>query len=143
MAASSLFIPTASAVSKRLSSHCKRLARNVMENRNRSPEIVLAFMVNIPWMAPGKHWADDETCSHMASALTIAMDISLNKLIVPSPSSSLAGIHQGREPSDYITARKALDLDGFPGVDPCSDQGQRLLRRRERIWLALFVLDRG
>lgn len=143
MAASALFIPSAAAVSKRLSYHCKTLSRHIMNNRNRSPEIVLAFMVNIPWMAPGKHWSDDETCASMSAALTIALDISLNKLIVPSPSSSLGGVHHGREPSDCITARRALDLDGFPEVDPGSDLGRRLLRRRERIWLALFVLDRG
>lgn len=94
-------------------------------------------------MAPGRHWADDETCSYMATALTIAVDISLNKLIVLSPSLSLAGIHERRPPSDYISARKALDLDGFHDVAPNSDLGRRLLRRRERIWLALFVLDRG
>jgi hypothetical protein len=143
MAVSAIFIPTAAALSKRLRSHCKLLARDLMANRSRSPEIVLAFMVNIPWMAPGKHWSDDETCSYMAAALTIAMDISLNKLIVPSPSDSLAGIHEIRAPSDCITARKALDLDGFQDVDPSSELGRRLLRRRERIWLALFVLDRG
>jgi hypothetical protein len=143
MAASSLFMPTAAAVSKRLSSHSRLLAQKVLTNRNRSPEIILAFMVNVPWMAPGKHWSDDETCSYMAAALTIALDISLDKLIVPSPSSTLDGIHEGREPSDFITARKVLDLDGFRDVDPASDLGMRLLRRRERIWLALFVLDRG
>lgn len=143
MAASARFIPTAAALSKRLSTHCKHLAQSLMINRHRSPEIVLGFMVNIPWMAPGRHWSDDGTCSYMGAALTIAIDISLNKLIVPSPSSSLAGIHERRPPSDYITARKALDLDGFHDVDPMSDFGRRLLRRRERIWLALFVLDRG
>jgi hypothetical protein len=143
MAVSAIFIPTAAALSKRLRSHCKLLARDVIFNRNRSPEIVLAFLVNIPWMAPGKHWADDETCSYMASALTIAMDISLNKLIVPSPSESLAGIHEIRPPSECITARKALDIDGFQDVEPLSELGRRLLRRRERIWLALFVLERG
>ncbi len=143
MAVSALFIPTAAALSKRLRSHCKLLARDIIFKRNRSPEIVLAFMVNIPWMAPGKHWADDETCSYMASALTIAMDISMNKLIVPSPSESLAGIHESKPPSECITARKALDIDGFQDVEPLSQLGRRLLRRRERIWLALFVLDRG
>jgi hypothetical protein len=145
MAVSAIFIPTAAAaaLSKRLKSHCKHLARNLMANRNRSPEIVLGFMVNIPWMAPGKHWADDETCSYMAAALTIATDISLNKLIVPSPTVSLGGIYEIRAPSDCITARKALDIDGFQDVDPSSELGRRLIRRRERIWLALFVLDRG
>lgn len=136
-------MPTASAVSRRLSGHCKLLARNLVVNRNRSPEIVLGFMVNIPWMAPGEHWSDDGTCAYMAFALTIAMDISLNKLIVPSPSDALAGINEGRAPSDCISAKKALELDGFSDVDPKSDIGKRLLRRRERIWLALFVLDRG
>jgi hypothetical protein len=79
----------------------------------------------------------------MAMALTIAIDISLNKLIVPSPSDALAGIHVNKPPSECISARKALDLDGFYDVDPESTMGRRLLRRRERIWLALFVLDRG
>jgi hypothetical protein len=143
LAASALFLPSAGALSKRLTIHCKFLARNVIEHRNRSPEVVLAFMVNVPWMAPSKHWSDDETCSYMAMALTIAMDISLNKLIVPSPSDPRQDIHKGKAQSDCITARKALDLDGFHDVDPSSDLGRRLLRRRERIWLALFVLERG
>jgi len=143
MAASALFIPTAAALSKRLKAHSRVLGHALMANRNRSPEIVLGFMVNVPWMGPGRHWSDDDTCFYMSAALTIATDISLNKLIVPSPSDALVGIHEGRPPSDCITARKALDLDGFQDVDPSSDFGKRLLRRRERIWLALFVLDRG
>lgn len=143
MAASALFMPGAAAISRRLSSHCKLLAQRVLSRRHRSPEIVLAFMVNIPWMAPGKHWSDDETCAYMSAALTIAMDISLDKMIVPSPNSSLKNIYEGREPSSCIAAKKALELDGFPDVDPDSALGRRILRRRERIWLALFVLDRG
>jgi hypothetical protein len=114
-----------------------------MVNRNRSPEIVLAFLVNIPWMSPGKHWADDETCAYLAMALTIAMDISLNKLIIPSPSVQQNSNLENIARSECISARKALLLDGFDDVDPSSSWGQRLLRRRERIWLALFVLDRG
>ncbi|TVY93946.1 Satratoxin biosynthesis SC1 cluster transcription factor [Lachnellula willkommii] len=143
LAASALFIPTAGALFKRLSIHCKYLSRKIIASRNRSPEIVLAYMINIPWMTPGKHWSDDETCSYMAMALTIALDIFLDKLIVPSPSDPHGNFHAGRAQSDCITAKKALDLDGFGDVDPRSDFGKRLLRRRERIWLALFVLDRG
>lgn len=94
-------------------------------------------------MAPGKHWSDNETCSYMAMALTIALDSSLDKLIVPSPSDIQGGVSKGRAQSECITARMALDMDGFADVDPSSDYGRRLLRRRERIWLALFVLDRG
>ncbi|KFX91255.1 hypothetical protein O988_07839 [Pseudogymnoascus sp. VKM F-3808] len=143
LAASALFLPSTAALSKRLSVHCKKLAYYVMEKRYRSPEIVLAFIVNVPWMAPGKHWADDETCAYMAMALSVATDISLNKLIVPAPGFPQRQIPDHTPKSDCITAKKALLLDGFDDVDPYSNFGQRLLRRRERIWLSLFVLDRG
>lgn len=142
LAASSLFITSTSALAKRLLSHCKFLVRQITANRSRSPEIVLGFMVSIPWMHPGTHWSDDETCSYMATALTIAIDIYLNKWIVPSPSDSKGTSHNVPQ-GEVITARKALDLDGFEDVDPSSVMGRRLLRRRERTWLALFVLDRG
>lgn len=100
-------------------------------------------MINIPWMAPGKHWSDDDTCYYMSMALSIALDSSLDKLIIPSPSELEGSAHSGRAQSDCIPARKALEMDGFPDIEPTSDFGRRLLRRRERIWLALFVLDRG
>ncbi|KFY29119.1 hypothetical protein V493_02539 [Pseudogymnoascus sp. VKM F-4281 (FW-2241)] len=143
LAASALFLPSTAALSKRLSVHCKKLAYYVMEKRYRSPEIVLAFIINVPWMAPGKHWADDETCAYMAMALSVAMDLSLNKLIVPAPGFPQREIPNHVPKPDCITAKKALLLDGFNDVDPYSTWGQRLLRRRERIWLSLFVLDRG
>jgi hypothetical protein len=93
-------------------------------------------------MSPGKHWADDDTCSYMAMALTVAMDLSLNKLVVPCP--RLPQVNLENIPkSECITASKALALDGFSDVNPDSAWAQRLLRGRERIWLALFVLDRG
>ncbi|KAG9235079.1 hypothetical protein BJ875DRAFT_282466 [Amylocarpus encephaloides] len=143
LATSALFIPSSGAISKRLTAHRKRLARDVVENGNRSPEIVLAFMINIPWMAPGMHWSDDDTCAYMSMALSIALDSSLDKLIFPSPSELQGSAQSGRAQSDCISARKALNMDGFPDVEPTSNFGRRLLRRRERIWLALFVLDRG
>ena len=142
MAGSALFLPTTAALSKRLSAHCKFLARHVTANRSRSIEIVLAFMLNVPWMSPGKHWSDDETCSYMAMALTIAMDVSLNKLVL-RPEETMANAHRRTAKSDSITTKKALALDGFPEVDPATTFGRRLLRSRERVWLALFVLDRG
>jgi hypothetical protein len=143
LAASALFLPSTAALSKRLAVHCRNLAHRVMVNRNRSPEIVLAFMVNIPWMSPGKHWSDDETCTYLAMALKIAMDLSFNKLIIPPPSLPENGVLESIPRSECISARKALSLDGFEDVEPASGWGQRLLRSRERIWLALFVLDRG
>jgi hypothetical protein len=142
LATSALFMSSTAALSRRLSNHCKHMAHTITVNRRRSPELVLAFMINIPWMSPGKHWSDDETCFYMAAALTIAVDISLNKVIIPSPSNSRVEAPQLPQ-SECITARKALDLDGFHDVDPASPLGRRLLRRRERVWLALFVLDRG
>ncbi|EHL02080.1 hypothetical protein M7I_2035 [Glarea lozoyensis 74030] len=89
-----------SAISKRLNTHVKCLARKIFASGNRSPEIVLAFMINIPWMAPGKHWSDDETCSYMSMALTIALDSSLDKLIVPSPSELQGSARKGRSQTD-------------------------------------------
>ncbi|KAI9645955.1 hypothetical protein NHQ30_005392 [Ciborinia camelliae] len=139
LAASALFIPLGAALSKRLSNHSKYLAHYVISKRSRSPEIVLAFMVNIPWMSPEEHWADDETCSYMAIAHSIALDVSLNKIIIPNTNSLQTAIPK----SDCIRARKALDMDGFVDVNPTTHWGQKLLRRRERIWLALFNLDRG
>ncbi|KIW95253.1 uncharacterized protein Z519_03837 [Cladophialophora bantiana CBS 173.52] len=143
LAASALFLPKAEALSKRLSNHRNHLARTVIFNRHRSVEIVLAFMVNIPWMTPAKHWADDETCAYLSIALTLALDLSLNKIVVPSPTIRPAGFLNRVAKADCIDSTKALQLDGFPQVDPSSALGRRLLRTRERVWLALFVLDRG
>ncbi|PQE12927.1 Zn(II)2Cys6 transcription factor protein [Rutstroemia sp. NJR-2017a BBW] len=139
LAASALFIPSAAALAKRLSNHRNYLAHHVIKKRYRSPEIVLGFMVNVPWMTLENHWTDDETCSYMAMAHSVALDLSLNKIIVSSPNIVPANISR----SDCILAKKALDMDGFLDVQPLSNWGQRLLRRRERIWLALFNLDRG
>ncbi|KAK4192139.1 hypothetical protein QBC35DRAFT_241716 [Podospora australis] len=142
-AASALFMPAASALSRRLSNHCQALVRRIMIDRYRSVEIVLAFMVNVPWMAPGKHSTDDETCWYVSMATTMALDLSLHKILVPQQSvgHGLAGIQVAR--ADCIDPKVALALDGFADVDPSTELGRRLLRRRERCWIALFVLERG
>ncbi|KAL4993709.1 hypothetical protein BDV10DRAFT_178433 [Aspergillus recurvatus] len=142
MATTALFLPSAAAMSKRLSRHSKFLANMVIQERLRSVEIVLAFMVNVPWMAPGACLGDDDACSYIAMALTVALDLSLNKIVLPSTSfdSSLA---RRLAKADCIDARRALQIDGFAEVDPASNWGRRLLRRRERTWIALFVLERG
>lgn len=142
MAGAALFLPSAAALSKRLSRHCKWLAKRVITNRHRSVEIVLAFMVNIPWMAPGDRLGDDDTCSYIAMALTVALDLSLNKIITPS-SSFDSDLLSRLAKADCIDAKRALHMDGFGGVDPHSEWGRRLLRRRERTWIALFVVERG
>ncbi|OJD33661.1 zn 2cys6 transcription factor [Diplodia corticola] len=143
LAASALFIPSAEALSKRLSAHCRKLAHAAMVGRYRSVEVVLAFMVNVPWLSFGEHWADDETCSYLSAALTVAMDLALHKIVTPSPNNVPDASLQGYTGSDTLDAKKALYLDGFDNVDPASMLGRRLLRRRERTWLSLFVLDRG
>ncbi|KAI1299544.1 hypothetical protein F5Y03DRAFT_365696 [Xylaria venustula] len=141
-AASALFSPSMEALHKRLSIHRQKLADLVMIKRYKSVEIVLAFMVNIPWIPAGEHWADDETSTYMSMALSIAVDLYLNKIILPS--SPEAPFSRDNIPmSDQISSRRALHVDGFTQIDPESELGRRLLRRRERTWLSLFVLERG
>ncbi|KAL5041313.1 hypothetical protein BDW71DRAFT_169038 [Aspergillus fruticulosus] len=142
MASTALFLPSAAAVSKRLSRHSKFLANKVMQERLRSVEIVLAFMVNVPWMAPGACLGDDDTCSYIATALTVALDLCLNKIVLPSTSFD-SSVARRLAKADCVDARRALQIDGFEEVDPASNWGRRLLRRRERTWIALFVLERG
>jgi len=141
-AAAALYIPTEGALSRRLSNHCKALVNRIMVDRYRSVEIVLAFMVNVPWMFPGKHSTDDETCWYVSMATTMALDLSLHKILAP-----LASLRDGPfaniAPADCIDPRVALSLDGYGDVDPTSEFGRRLLRRRERCWISLFVLERG
>ncbi|KAK3985254.1 hypothetical protein QBC44DRAFT_161962 [Cladorrhinum sp. PSN332] len=142
-AASALFMPTASALSRRLSNHCQNLVNRIVADRYRSVEIVLAFMVNVPWMAPGKHSTDDETCWYVSMATTMALDLSLHKILVPQQSvnQGMGTLQVAR--ADCIDPKVALSLDGFADVEPTSEFGRRLLRRRERCWIALFVLERG
>ncbi|KAJ6111567.1 hypothetical protein N7523_007628 [Penicillium sp. IBT 18751x] len=142
MAAAALFLSSAAALSKRLSRHCKWLAKRVVTNRYKSVEIVLAFMVNVPWMPPGDRLGDDDTCSYIAMALTVALDLSLNKIVTPSSSFDQDLLNRLAR-ADCIDAKRALHMDGFDDVDPDSEWGRRLLRRRERTWIALFVVERG
>jgi hypothetical protein len=142
LAASALFLPGAAALAKRLSIHRDYLAHQVIAKRVRSVETVLAFMLNIPWMLPGTHSTDDDTGLFISVSLGIALDLSLNKIITPSSAfdnESLRGIPK----ADCIDASKALAMDGFDDIDPVSEYGRRLLRRRERAWISLFVLERG
>ncbi|KAF3763233.1 hypothetical protein M406DRAFT_226871, partial [Cryphonectria parasitica EP155] len=142
MAASALFIESAAALSKRLSKHCKFLARKVTELRHRSTEIVLAFMVNVPWMSPGVHSTDDETCWYISMATTIAIDLEMPKISMPAEAFRNGAAGQLTR-QDCIDPETALRSGGFKDVDPNSELGRRLVRRRERCWLALFVLERG
>lgn len=139
--ASALFQPFGAALSTRLANHCRVLVQKVVANRCRSTEIVLALMLSIPWMPPGEHWADDQSSIYLSLALTIAMDLSLDKMIQPSPSANLDWSKATRR--DSISARTALDIEGFREIESNSILGKRLLRTRERTWLALFVLERG
>ncbi|TPX12679.1 uncharacterized protein E0L32_000856 [Thyridium curvatum] len=146
LAASALFLPSAAALSKRLSNHSKTLAHRVMTRRHRSVEIVLAFMFNVPWSFPGQHSTDDEACWYVAMATTIAIDLSLHKVLVPyetllggSAPPQVAALNR----ADCVDPKQALAVDGFGHVAPASDLGRRLLRTRERCWLSLFVLERG
>ncbi|KAF4982839.1 hypothetical protein FZEAL_1631 [Fusarium zealandicum] len=142
MAASALFLPSTGALSRRLSNHARSLAHRVMVNRYRSVEIVLALMVNIPWMFPGQHSTDDETCTYISIANTVATDLSLHKSLV-SPEMLGPGSGIGLARGDCLDPQAALAMDGFPDTDPWSERGRLLLRNRERCWISLFVLERG
>ncbi|OQD67011.1 hypothetical protein PENPOL_c004G00101 [Penicillium polonicum] len=142
MAGAALFLPSAAALSKRLSRHCEWLAKRVFTHRYRSVEIVLAFMVNVPWMSPGDRLGDDDTCSYIAMALTVALDLSLNKIVSPSSSFDQELLNRLAR-AECIDAKRALHMDGFDDIDPSSEWGLRLLRRRERAWIAFVCLARG
>jgi hypothetical protein len=142
LAASALFVESASALARRLQIHRDQLAHQVISQRLRSVEIVLAFMVNIPWMHPGKHAADDDTALYISCAQSIAIDLSLNKIVTPS---ALLNPELANRVSaaDCIDSKKALAMDGFEAIPVESSWGKRLLCRRERAFLALFVLEHG
>lgn len=142
LAAAALFIQSAGALSRRLSNHRKWLAHKVIEKRHRSTEIVLAYMVNVPWMDPGEHSTDDETCWYISMAATIAIDLQLPRISTPSArfqSGSSADLAR----QDFMDPAVALRQGGFKDIDPNSELGRRLVRRRERCWIALFALERG
>lgn len=144
MAASALFwsgTPEAAALLRRLSGHARRLADGVLQDRRyKSVEIVLALLANIPWMSPGPRSTDDDTSVYIAMAMTMAIDLCLHKVLVP-PGGGPATATVAR--GECLDTRTALDMDGFPDVDPASDRGVLLLRGRERCWISLFVLERG
>lgn len=137
-----IFLPETSALAKRLLLHRRFLADQVIVRKYRSVEIVLAFMVSIPWMPPGSHASDDDTSLYLATALSISLDLMLDKAITPSTSFAHELVRQIPK-AECLHAAKALAMDGFEDVDPTSEWGQRLLRRRERVWISLFVLERG
>ncbi|KAL7795081.1 hypothetical protein V8C37DRAFT_55649 [Trichoderma ceciliae] len=141
MAASTLFMPTAGPLSKRLFNHVKMLAQKVINDKYKSVEIVLAFMTHIPWIFPGDHTMDDETCMYISTAITIAFDLSLHKVLIPTDvlESESSTVSRG----ECVDPRAALAIDGFPELDPWSEQGQLLLRARERCYISLFVVERG
>lgn len=94
-------------------------------------------------MAPAKCWSEDRTCTLLAIALSLAFDLSLYKIVLPSTTIRPASFWNSVAKADCIDGAKALQLEGFSDVTPSSPIGRRILRTRERAWLALFVLDRG
>lgn len=142
LAFTAVFLPETAALAKRLLIHRRYLAEQVIVKKFRSVEIVLAFMVSIPWMPPGQHATDDDTSLYLATALSIALDLSLDKVITPSSTFNADLVRQIPR-GECLDASKALAMDGLEDVDIDSAWGKRLLRRRERAWIALFVLERG
>ncbi|KAF2669134.1 hypothetical protein BT63DRAFT_424843 [Microthyrium microscopicum] len=141
LAAAALFMPGSGALSKRLTNHRKTLAHRVIHKRLRSVEIVLAF-ITVPWIHPGTHHAEYDTALYLSMALTIGLDLGLNKIIRPSLGYN-ADIIRRTPRANTLDANYALAIDGFEGIDIGTDFARRLLRRRERVWLALFAYERG
>lgn len=142
MAASALFMPHAGALSKRLSIHVRTLVTKIIHDKHKSVEIVLAFLVNLPWMPPGKRSTDDETCFYVSTASQIAIDLGLHKILTSDEARGpTSRPNIGR--SECLDARAALAIDGFRDVDPRSRRGQLLLRSRERCWISLYTVERG
>ncbi|XWW96401.1 hypothetical protein V2A60_004375 [Cordyceps javanica] len=142
MACAALFVPTAGSLSKRLSNHVKTLAQHVITRRHRSVEIVLAFVVNIPWIFPGQRSTDDETCWYISMAATIAIDLLMHKTLV-SKRVLDTGIGLTLARGECLDTSTALEIDGYEGVEPWSERGMILLRSRERCWISLYVVERG
>jgi hypothetical protein len=142
LAMTAIFLPETGSLAKRLLLHRRFLAEQVIVRKFKSVEIVLAFMVSIPWLPPGMYASDDDTSLYLTTSLSISLDLALDKIITPS--TTLNQEHMRQIPrSDCLEAKRALTMDGFEDIDPSSQWGQRLLRRRERVWIALFVLERG
>ncbi len=142
MACAALFVPTAGSLSKRLSNHVKMLAQRVITRRHRSVEIVLAFVVNIPWIFPGQRSTDDETCWYISMAATIAIDLLMHKTLV-SKKVLDSGIGLTLARGECLDTDTALEIDGYEGIEPWSERGMILLRSRERCWISLYVVERG
>ncbi|OAR01888.1 hypothetical protein LLEC1_05965 [Akanthomyces lecanii] len=142
MACAALFVPTAGSLSKRLSNHVKMLAQCVITRRHRSVEIVLAFVVNIPWIFPGQRSTDDETCWYISMAATIAIDLLMHKTLV-SKEMLDSGIGLTLARGECLDTNTALEIDGYEGIEPWSERGMILLRSRERCWISLYVVERG
>ncbi|KAM3537693.1 hypothetical protein ARSEF1564_009390 [Beauveria bassiana] len=142
MACAALFVPSAGSLSKRLSNHVKTLAQRVITRRHRSVEIVLAFVVNIPWIFPGQRSTDDETCWYISMAATIAIDLLMHKTLV-SKRVLDSGIGLTLARGECLDTNTALEIDGYEGVEPWSERGMILLRSRERCWISLYVVERG
>ncbi|OAA55469.1 Zn(2)-C6 fungal-type DNA-binding domain protein [Cordyceps fumosorosea ARSEF 2679] len=142
MACAALFVPSAGSLSKRLSNHSRTLAQRVITRRHRSVEIVLAFVVNIPWIFPGQRSTDDETCWYISMAATVAIDLLMHKtLISRRVLDSGAGLALAR--GECLDTTTALEIDGYEGIEPWSERGRILLRSRERCWISLYVVERG
>ena len=141
LAASALFIPEAGNLWGRLADHTRFLASNIVLRQHKSIEIVLGFMVNVPWMSPSNNADADATCFYLATATTIAIDLALHKVVLHGDVSDPKSRSLPR--GECLDARTALVIDGYTDLDPGSPTAKLLLRQRERCWICLFALERG
>lgn len=143
--ASSLFVDTAADLCRRLSAHVKHLVHIITTKTYRSPEIVLGFILIVPFLDTGTFLSptQDVTCYYLATALSIAIDLSLHKIVVPSTTPRPQAVLEKLMPQNSIAVDKALHIDNHYNLVASSHIARRILRSRERIWLCLYVLEQG
>lgn len=145
LAASAYFLETATELADKLSCHVKFLVDVIVREGYRSPEIVLGFILNVPWMETGSLSSPtpDKTCYYLSTALSMAIDLSLYKIVIPSSVPRPQALLERLTPQNSLTAAVALHLDCHEDLLPSSDVARRALRSRERIWLCLYALEQG
>jgi len=138
MLGASKFLDNHEAINKRLQSHLAVVIRAILEQGYKSIEIVLGFLVCIPWQSPGDNVTEDPTSLYISMAMNVALDLSLDRKISDEKLERPRFGHLS-----ILSPRNALNIDGFPEVHPDCWYGRQLLRARERAFLSLYVLDRG
>ncbi len=141
---------TQESASTRLGIHLRNLLVQIIRFGYKSVDIVTAFLVIIPWISPGEHVSDDPTTQYAALAVNMALDLHMDKPVDCRPGYGVLeviDVHGGGGNASYagisLSPEQVCAIDGLREVELGKEMLGRLFRSRQRIWLALFILDRG